>query len=104
MHYSVIPVGLFYDISSAYIIMAQSIAPKQWSLTKDETINTFEAWHQNLLYNISLNNNFALFMGSEFTWQKKTANNPTLGLVLEKEFEKHIGKPVFRKMPSLISS
>ena len=53
-------------------------APKQWKLTKDETINSFESWRQNLLYSFSQEKIFAPFL--ETTWQKKTATNPHRGL------------------------
>ena len=53
--------------------MATNRAPKQWSLSKDETITSFEAWHQNLL------SNFARFLLEETTWQRKTSNQPTRG-------------------------
>ena len=53
-------------------------APKQWKLTKDETINLFESWRQNLLYGFSQEKIFAPFL--ETTWQKKTATNPHRGL------------------------
>lgn len=55
-------------------------APKQWSLEKKETINTFESWRQNLLYIFSLDRCFAPFLENNFTWQKQTAQNPTRGL------------------------
>ena len=38
-------------------------APKQWCLSKVETINSFENWKQNLLYTLSLDSNF-----TPFTW------------------------------------
>lgn len=47
-------------------------APKQWCLSKIETINSFENWKQNLLYTLSLDNNFAPFLADGSTWQKKT--------------------------------
>ena len=52
-------------------------APKQWSLTKSETINSFENWKQNLIYTLTLDNNFAIFVAPGFTWGKyiKTALN-----------------------------
>ena len=42
--------------------MATGRAPKQWQLTKTETINSFENWRQNLVYIPSLDNNFAAFI------------------------------------------
>ena len=60
--------------------MATHRAPKQWSLTTDETLNSFENWRQNLMYILSLDHNFAPFLTADFTWQKKSAANPTRGL------------------------
>lgn len=60
--------------------MAAQRAPKQWSLTKDETINSFENWKQNLEYTLSLDRNFAPFLEVNRTWLKKTAANPNRGL------------------------
>ena len=56
-------------------------APKQWQLTKDETITTFESWHQNLLYILTLDSNFSEYLAEDFAWVKKSAANPTRGLV-----------------------
>ena len=56
-------------------------APKQWSLTKRETINSFENWRQNITYVLSLDPNFADFLLDGVTWEKKTSNNPRRGLV-----------------------
>ena len=38
-----------------------SRAPKQWVLTKNETINTYESWKQNIQYVLSLDASFAPF-------------------------------------------
>ncbi len=61
--------------------MANYRAPKQWQLTKDETVNSFENWKANLMYILSLDNNFSAFLADGFVWQKKTAANPNRGLV-----------------------
>jgi hypothetical protein len=53
--------------------MAAPRAPKQWSLTKTETINSFENWKSNLIYVLSLDNNFTDFLRDGATWQKKGA-------------------------------
>ena len=58
----------------------RSRAPKQWSLTKNETIFTFEAWKQNLQYSLSLDANFAPFLAVTFTWLKKSSTAPDRGL------------------------
>lgn len=54
-------------------------APKQWCLSKTETINSFENWRQNLLYTLSLDRNFAQFLAEGATWLKKSRNNPLRG-------------------------
>ena len=55
-------------------------APKQWCLTRDETLSSFQAWKQNLLYILSLDLNFKPFLEPGVTWTKKTSANPTRGL------------------------
>lgn len=60
--------------------MSTQRAPKQWSLTKNETITTFESWRQNLIYILSLDTNFAPFLITGATWQKKLRTNPMRGL------------------------
>ena len=59
--------------------MAAIRAPKQWSLTKQETITSFEAWRQNLQYTLSLDPNFAGFLVDDVTWLKKTNAQPLRG-------------------------
>ena len=61
--------------------MASPRAPKQWLLTKVETVNYFKSWRQNLQYMLSLDPNFAPFLVSGATWEKKTKSNATRGLV-----------------------
>ena len=65
---------------SYHQIMNSNTAPKQWSLTKNETITTFEGWRQNLQYSLSLDANFAPFLADTFTWLKKSSTAPTRGL------------------------
>ena len=55
-------------------------APKQWSLSKNESINSFENWRQNLLYTLSLDSNFAPFLAENATWGKKSKSQPLRGL------------------------
>ena len=55
-------------------------AAKQWSLTKQETITSFEAWRQNLQYILSLDRNFAGFLADGVTWLKKSPGSPRRGL------------------------
>ena len=59
--------------------MASVRAPKQWALTKQETITSFEAWRQNLQYVLSLDPNFAVFLVEETTWLRKTPTSPLRG-------------------------
>ena len=61
--------------------MASARAPKQHQLTKNETINSYESWRQNLLYILSLDSNFAPFLAPGFTWEKRTTASPTRGLI-----------------------
>ena len=55
-------------------------APKQWSLSRNESINSFENWRQNLVYTLSLDSNFAPFLADGTTWGKKTKTHPGRGL------------------------
>ena len=59
--------------------MAAFRAPKQWCLTKHETVTTFENWRQNLKYTLSLDANFAQFLVEGVTWLKKSRDNPLRG-------------------------
>lgn len=54
-------------------------APKQWCLSKVETINSFVNWKKILLYCLSLDNNFAPFLAEGVTWLKKTKAKPLRG-------------------------
>ena len=54
-------------------------APKQWCLSKAETVNTFESWRQNLIYTLALDENFAPLLVDGVTWQKKTRTAPLRG-------------------------
>ena len=65
--------------------MAAVRAPKQWSLTKEETITSFESWRQNLKYVLSLDANFAAFLVDGFEWDKKTRAAPLRGFVDDDE-------------------
>ena len=54
-------------------------APKQWCLTKTETVNSFENWRQNLIYTLSLDTNFTQFITTDANWGKKCASEPNRG-------------------------
>ncbi len=62
-----------------------SRAPKQWCLTKRETFSSFEAWRQNLIYILSLDSNFDIFLAPGASWTKKAGNHPTRGLQADDE-------------------
>ena len=65
--------------------MATNRAPKQWTLSKTETITTFESWRQNLLYILALDPQFAPFLGEGTTWEKKTRTRPNRGFADDNE-------------------
>ena len=65
--------------------MASGRAPKQWCLTKHETINSFENWRQNLTYTISLDPNFATFLVEGVSWQIKNKQTPLRGFTNDGE-------------------
>ena len=65
--------------------MNSSRAPKQWSLTKHESITSFEAWRHNLQYSLSLDPNFASFLADNTSWQKKSPTHPLRGLTDDDE-------------------
>lgn len=54
-------------------------APKQWTLSKNETVNSFENWKHNLQYTLSLDPNFAQFLTENFKWEKKSKSSPLRG-------------------------
>ena len=65
-----------------------SRAPKQWCRTKHETINSFENWHQNLQYTLSLDANFTPFMIDGSSWGKKSKGSPLCGFKDDADPEK----------------
>ena len=54
-------------------------APKQWCLTKVETVTSFESWRQNLQYVLALDPNFATLLQEQTSWKKKSRNDPYRG-------------------------
>ncbi|CAG2247139.1 unnamed protein product [Mytilus edulis] len=60
-------------------------APKQWCLTKIETVNSFENWRQNIIYTLSLDPHFAPFLGDNVQWEKKTRFGPNRGFLNDGE-------------------
>lgn len=65
--------------SKATVIASTHHVPKQWSLSKTETVNNFENWKQNLVYTLSLDSHFAPFQADGVTWGKKTKDQPLRG-------------------------
>ncbi len=59
--------------------MKTARAPKQWCLSKCETISSFESWRQNLLYILTLDPNFAPFLVEGASWLKKSRDAPLCG-------------------------
>ena len=53
--------------------MDQFRPPKQWSLTESETITSYANWQSNMLYHLSLCNDFAPFL--EGNWSSQTVQN-----------------------------
>ena len=50
-------------------------APKQWQLTKVENITSFDSWRQNLVYTLSCDEKFAIFLVDGAQWEKRTRTN-----------------------------
>ena len=55
-------------------------APKQWALTSDATVNSYEAWKNNLLFTLSLDTINTNFLKDDATWGKLTKSTPNRGL------------------------
>ena len=51
--------------------------PKQWLLTENESVTSFTSWKSNMLYHLSLNNEFSQFLDGQ--WAKH--NVPNRGLL-----------------------
>ena len=47
--------------------------PRQWVLSENETITSYANWESNILYHLSLNNEFAPFLDTE--WSKASVTN-----------------------------
>ncbi|KAK2166073.1 hypothetical protein NP493_1338g00041 [Ridgeia piscesae] len=61
--------------------MTTNRTPKQWLLTKNETVTSFQRWKDDIIYVLSLDANFASFLCADITWLRKYTNAPTRGLV-----------------------
>ncbi len=55
--------------------------PKQWYLTKTETIISFNNWKENQIYSLNMDKTFKPYLRDGATWGKKTAASPTRGYV-----------------------
>lgn len=75
----------FFSLALLQNMASTSRAPKQWCLTKIETVNTLKNWRQNLLYTLSLDKNFAPFLITGTWWEKKTKNTPFRGFADDDE-------------------
>jgi hypothetical protein len=66
--------------------MASTRAPKQWCLSREETVNSVENWRQNLIYVLSLDSGFAMFFGDGMAWQKKKSRSaPNRGFTADSD-------------------
>ena len=75
-----------YTLTTEYIVLKMAIhAPKQLTLTENETITSLEAWRQNLQFTLSLDATFASFLVEDSTWLKKTSTSPLRGFTDDQE-------------------
>ena len=63
--------------------MASYKAPKQWKLGKIESLNSFENWKQNQVFNLSLCPNFAIFLDDGVSWRKANSATAHRGLTAD---------------------
>ena len=54
-------------------------APKQWTLTTDETLTSFTNWKENMIYTLSLDTSFAPFLKDGVTWKEDDEDSPHRG-------------------------
>ena len=54
-------------------------APKQWTLTTDETLTSFTNWKENMIYTLSLDTSFAPFLKDGVTWKEESDDSPHRG-------------------------
>lgn len=69
-------VSLVFDITDFRTISHgfRPRAPKQWQLTKNKTVTSYEGWRRNILHILTLGKHFEPHL--ESTWLKKTAIHP----------------------------
>ena len=58
-------------------------APKQWVLQKNETVNSFESWKQNLLFTLKLEPSFAPFLAEGAVWEPDSEDKACRGFVTD---------------------
>ena len=51
----------------------------QWALTDDESITTIEAWKNNLMHILSLEEAFVAFLQPDASWRIRTKTNKLRG-------------------------
>ena len=49
--------------------------PKNKILTENETIAQYKSWQTNILFHLSINNEWAAFIATDATWTKKSTAN-----------------------------
>ena len=74
-------------------------APKQRELTESETLQTFEAWRQNLIFQLKADQQFAPYFTAGTTWLRKTRGAPNRGYTDDADREN--GKTAAQKVASL---
>ena len=57
-------------------------APKQWVLQKNETVNSFESWKQNLLFTLKLEPSLAPFLAEGAVWEPDSEEKACRGSLL----------------------
>jgi hypothetical protein len=56
-------------------------APKPWKLSEEETLSSYNAWKNNLLYYCKCDDDFCPFVQRDAKWTKISPDSPTRGLV-----------------------
>ncbi len=82
--------------------MAQSLrAPKQWCLSKHESINSYERWQRNQIYTLSQDSNLACFLIPSAKWEKKGRRNPKRGYTDDTDGDANSRRTAEQKMTHL---
>ena len=53
--------------------------PKLRELTTEETFNTFKSWKEQLIYSLSLENEFKPFLVDGLVWERESSDKPCRG-------------------------